>query len=115
MWHIAQNCPNKESGTTNNNGKAVHPSKQTGPGGMNTPQWMLEPPVTGQAEVKTVDGVEYKWCSKCRLPQLGGKPKWRSGAKAHTTSEHISCKGKGNNVTVQGGVAQSSTPPEGGL
>ena len=71
--HYARDCPK-------NNNPTINATKQTVEAP--PPQWMTKPPASGESEKKTVDGVEYKWCSKCKL----GKdkvPMWRRGQKAH--------------------------------
>ena len=49
--HLSPNCPDK---TTSSNDQL-----QQGP-----KPWMLKPPGNGESEIKTMDGKEYKWCSK---------------------------------------------------
>ena len=46
--------------------------------------WKKQPPAQGASEVKTVDGITWKWCEKC------WRKTWRRGPGAHTTSEHKS-------------------------
>ena len=88
--HIKPNCPNKDDG-----------KPDVGPGGSNNsnnnndnstppPAWMLKAPAQGESEKKTVDGVEYRFCNKCKLGKQK-KPMWRSGKKSHVTSD---CKSK---------------------
>lgn len=44
-------------------------------------RWMRIAPKEGDSEVKTVNKIEYKYCSVCR--------RWRSGKNAHKTAEHV--------------------------
>ena len=88
MGHIKPNCPDlkkTQSGSQQQGGG----QQQQQSSGQIAP-WMLEAPKQGESEVKTVEGVEYKWCSKCKLGK-DKKPMWRSGAKKHVTSE---CRSK---------------------
>mgnify|MGYP006870733445 CR=1 FL=1 len=75
MGHIKADFPEHkkqaQSGGPNQGGC----QQQQKSGGQIAP-WMLEAPKQGESEVKTVEGVEYKWCSKCKL----GKDKKPSGA-----------------------------------
>lgn len=48
--------------------------------------WRVVPPKKDESREKTVDGVLYKWCGKCR----GGDGFWNGGDKAHLTDEHRS-------------------------
>ena len=79
--HIRPNCPDKK-----NSGKSGNSGGSSNNSGSSIAEWMLKAPATGESEVKTVDGVEYKWCSKCKLGK-DKKPMWRSGNKRHVTSE----------------------------
>jgi len=67
MGHLRRDCPDK--GSDGGNG-----------GSGKTKPWFRIGPKNGEAEVKTKDGKEYKWCGKCKS--------WRSNRGAHTTSEH---------------------------
>eukprot|EP00980_Cylindrotheca_fusiformis_P022352 scaffold9224_cov170-Cylindrotheca_fusiformis.AAC.2 len=66
--HVIRDCPLVES----NNGDA----------------WKRVPPNTANNEPKekTVDGIVFKWCGKCR----GNRGHWNGGDKAHFTEEHRS-------------------------
>jgi hypothetical protein len=50
------------------------------------------PPKEGAPEVMMIDGVEHKFCRKCKNRKHGDKPMWRKDEFAHTTSEHMSLK-----------------------
>ena len=60
--HYALDCPEKKP-----------PASDAPPGGGQNqfnqppPAWMFQGPKKGEPETKTVEGVEYKWCSKCKL------------------------------------------------
>ena len=41
-------------------------------------------PKSGESEIKTIDGKEHKYCSKCKR----GKGRWTTGDGAHVTSDH---------------------------
>ena len=88
--HIRPNCPEKEK-TNNRAGSGGGGS----PNGNSSPiqEWMLKPPGQGESEVKMHNGIEYKWCSKCKLGK-DKKPMWRSGVKRHVTSECWSKQGQ---------------------
>ena len=59
-------------------------------------------PKSGESETRTKNGQVEKHCSKCRCPQ------WRSGDKAHVSSDH---KGRGDwPAKVPGHLAMTSTP-----
>ena len=79
--HLIRNCPNR--GEKN---------------------WRHIPPDTskGDPTEKTVDGILYRWCGKCR----GNKGLWTEGDKAHFTSDHRS---RGDGSTPPG-VGVSDTP-----
>lgn len=64
--HLVRNCPQKKNGGERN--------------------WRVIPPNSsrGETKEKTIDGVTYKWCGKCRA----GKGFWNGGDKAHYTHEH---------------------------
>ena len=101
--HLSPNCPYK---TTSRNDQL-----QQGP-----KPWMLKPPGNGESEIKTMDGKEYKWCSKCKLGK-DKKPMWHTGNKKHITSE---CKSKAQTQysnpqanTLQ--QSQDDTPVDGPL
>ena len=58
-------------------------------------------PKNGEPEVrKNADGVEEKFCTKCF------KPKWRSGTKAHTTSEHKYKRSQNMGCYMQNNIVQ---------
>jgi hypothetical protein len=80
--HYARDCPEKKPAAANTGNQ-----QSFGP----PPAWMFNGPKAGEPETKTVDGAEYKWCSKCKLGK-SKKPMWRRGQKAHITSE---CRTKG--------------------
>ena len=82
--HYARDCPDKKPAASGPNQQSQGPP----------PAWMFDGPKSGEPETKTVDGVEYKWCSKCKLGK-SQKPMWRRGQKAHITSE---CRSKGGVV-----------------
>ena len=73
--HLIKDCPEppKEGGGNKNNNK-----KQT--------NWRCKTPNGNEPKEKTVDGIIYKWCGKCRQ----GKGLWTKGDAAHTTTEHRS-------------------------
>jgi hypothetical protein len=106
--HYARDCPEKQ----NSSPPAATPASGNNQG---PPAWMLVPPASGESEKKTVDGVEYKWCSKCKLGKEK-KPMWRRGQKAHVTGE---CKTKGGSVKKASGVTPAvitvATAPVGPL
>jgi hypothetical protein len=106
--HYARDCPEKQSSSP----PAATPASGNNQG---PPAWMLVPPASGESEKKTVDGVEYKWCSKCKLGKEK-KPMWRRGQKAHVTGE---CKTKGGAVKKASGVTPAvitvATAPVGPL
>ena len=66
--HYARDCPDK---TKNKNPTNTNSNDSQPP-----PAWMYKGPGAGESEKKTVDGVEYKWCSKCKLGKAQ-KPMWR--------------------------------------
>ena len=76
--HYKNECPNKNTPTAVSPGAPV---ATTPP-----PAWMLKGPASGESEIKTVDGVEYKWCSKCKLGSEQ-RSMWRQGKRRHVTSE----------------------------
>ena len=59
-------------------------------------------PKPGEPEVRMRNGVEEKYCTKCRFPQ------WRSGDKAHTTSEH---RNPSENKQANFVIAEVAKPP----
>lgn len=75
--HYARDCPDKNPAAANSGNQQPYEPP---------PAWMFNGPKAGEPETKTVDGVEYKWCSKCKLGK-SQKPMWRRGQKAHITSE----------------------------
>ena len=44
----------------------------------------MKAPAAGEAQTKTVDGVQFKFCQKC----LKGKGMWTTGKSLHSTDEH---------------------------
>jgi hypothetical protein len=96
--HYARDCPDKD--------KNKNPSNTNTSDSQPPPAWMYKGPGAGESEKKTVDGVEYKWCSKCKLGKAQ-KPMWRRGNKAHVTSDCF--KKNTNNATV------NKTTTEGGV
>jgi hypothetical protein len=51
------------------------------------------PPKEGESEIKMVDGILHKWCSRCKV--------WNKGKSAHTTSEHVCKKDRNNQSKLQ--------------
>ena len=43
--------------------------------------WRRIPPKNGEPKVKSIDGVEWKYCHFYR--------RWNTGNKAHTTDKHV--------------------------
>ena len=71
--HICPNCPKLQQG-----------SPQSGGGATTGGDWKSKIPKEGEPCVKTIDGVTWKVCLKCK------KPKWLTGPKAHTAAKHKS-------------------------
>ena len=108
--HKVDTCPklaaknNKSSGST---------TSQSSSKDSKTKHWTKVAPATGKPEVQNIssEGVyaEWKWCSTCK--------RWRSGNKAHTTSEHVkrSSNSSPSSSTAKANVAQvdSHTYPVG--
>ena len=83
--HCSNKCPNKKKDDTSSNSNKDKNDKD----------WRSVPPKTssGEAREKTIDGVTYKWCGKCRR----GKGFWNSGDKAHFTNDHRGRPSNNNN------------------
>ena len=64
---------------------AQQTNNASGGGGTTTKSWKRIAPKQGETESKTLEGILYKWCGKCK--------RWTSGDKyLHSTSEHKSKK-----------------------
>ncbi len=83
--HVVKDCPNKGKNGNNNNN-----NNNNSGGNKNDKQtaWRTQPPNTskGEAKEKTVNGVIYEWCGKCRK----NKGLWTKGDGAHFTEDHRS-------------------------
>ena len=89
--HYKNHCPNViTAGVT-----SEPPTNATQP-----PAWMFKGPNSGESEVKLIEGIEYKWCSKCKLGK-DQKPMWRQGNKRHVTSE---CRSKPRPAAAAGSL-----------
>ena len=77
--HMARDCPepDRRGGGGGGGGDAI---KKKGV----LADWRTKAPAEGTSQKKTVDGVEYVWCGKCRQ----GKGMWTSGKKLHSTDQH---------------------------
>jgi hypothetical protein len=76
--HYKNKCPNAKPATYTSSTPttATSPPPSFGP----HPEWMLKGPGPGESEVKMLEGVEYTWCSKCKLGK-DQKTMWRQGIK----------------------------------
>jgi len=72
--HIRPNCPHKD----NNNNKLKSSSGSNSENSNTSAELKCKPFASGESEIKTVNGVEYKWCSKCKFTKKK-KSMWRSG------------------------------------
>jgi len=83
--HYSRDCKSPRQGQGAGGGGGPPPDRRPGAppqGGQDS--WKSVPPKAGESEVKTVDGVVWKFCTKCFFK------KWRAGPKCHTTPEHKS-------------------------
>ena len=90
-----QRKQNDGGNRTNNNNNNNNGNSRSDSSSRNTPEGNPElfvAPKDGAPEVKNIDGVEHKYCRKCKNRKHGGKAMWRSDKWAHTTSEHLSGK-----------------------
>lgn len=54
--------------------------------------WRKDAPGEGEDTKKTFEGMEYKYCAKCR----GGKGLWTKGEGKHNTEQHVPSKSSRN-------------------
>lgn len=98
--HILKDCPEKDQGGGDKKNSKLPPIEE----------WCKKKPVSGESQEKVVNGVTYKYCSKC----LKGEGLWTIGKNSHPTSEHKSFKerkAEKANKTESGNLAMVPEAP----
>ena len=104
--HKVDTCPKLAAKNNKTPGSTNKTQSQDG----KTKHWTKVAPATGKPEVQQIctNGtcVDWKWCSTCK--------RWRTGTKAHTTSEHIkrSSNSSPSSSGARANVAQAQVDSE---
>jgi Zinc knuckle len=80
--HLSPQCPKPPKERQQNGSRNRNRSGTNGNDSNSSGNSFKRPPNEGEPETKTVDGIEWKFCKRCK--------RWRKGNSAHTTAEHIS-------------------------